>query len=181
MTPRMRKFCEAYLRLFNGRQAAIEAGYSESSAAQRASELIRHPEVAAEIASRRLSKEMGAECTYRNMRKLTDFALQGLRDMGDNVTVQERCQLTESARKCLDTLARIEGLHVDRLDVSGKVDVTHNLADLARRAREYRANLDRAESEPILLEHNPPQVIETPAADLTPIPTRQEQEPGQST
>jgi phage terminase small subunit len=180
----MRKFADAYMRLFNQRQAAIEAGCPERSAHVAGSRWVRHPEVQAYISSRKLAKDMAAECTYGNMRKLADYALRELSNLDDNVSRQDRNATIETARRCLDTLARIEGLQIQKMDVSGKVEVTHNLADLARKARDYRARIERAGEEPILLEHNPAETVEkvTPIDIVADAPkaTRQEQEPGQS-
>lgn len=49
LTPRMRIFVERYLVHLNGSQAAIEAGYSHSTATTKCSALMRQPNVAAAI------------------------------------------------------------------------------------------------------------------------------------
>ena len=46
---RRRRFCEEYVKDYNGAQAAIRAGYSATSARQRASELLKTPEVASTV------------------------------------------------------------------------------------------------------------------------------------
>ena len=45
MTPRKRRFIEAYARLGNGKQAAIAAGYAPAAATAIASRLLRHADV----------------------------------------------------------------------------------------------------------------------------------------
>ena len=47
LTPRERKFCEAYLRTGRKEQSAIEAGYSEKSARTQACRLLKKDEVIA--------------------------------------------------------------------------------------------------------------------------------------
>lgn len=53
MTEKQAAFVESYLIDFNGKRAAIAAGYSSATAEQAASRLLRHVEVAAEIERRR--------------------------------------------------------------------------------------------------------------------------------
>lgn len=47
LTKKKKTFVEEYLKDYNGTAAAIRAGYSEKSAAQQASRLLREPEVLA--------------------------------------------------------------------------------------------------------------------------------------
>lgn len=49
LTPRERRFCEAYLRTGKKAQSAIEAGYSEKSAAAQASRLLKRENILAYI------------------------------------------------------------------------------------------------------------------------------------
>ncbi|WP_434619229.1 terminase small subunit [Azospirillum sp. B2RO_4] len=53
LTPKQRRFVEAYLLDPNGKQAAIAAGYSEKNAAVEASRLLTHAKVVAELERRR--------------------------------------------------------------------------------------------------------------------------------
>lgn len=52
LTGRQKKFANAYLACWNGTKAAITAGYSESSAAQIASENLKKPNIQAYIRAR---------------------------------------------------------------------------------------------------------------------------------
>ena len=52
ISPKRRKFLEAYLISFNAQAAAIEAGYSKASAHQRGSLLLREPEIRQELNKR---------------------------------------------------------------------------------------------------------------------------------
>ena len=47
MNPRQKRFVEEYLRLGNGKEAAVAAGYSPKGAEQQASRLLAMPEVQA--------------------------------------------------------------------------------------------------------------------------------------
>lgn len=49
LTVKQRKFCELYLELGNGTQAAVGAGYMEANAAQTASEILNYPHIQAYI------------------------------------------------------------------------------------------------------------------------------------
>lgn len=49
LTPKMKRFCQEYVVDYNGKQAAIRAGYSENSAASIASENLTKPNVLAEV------------------------------------------------------------------------------------------------------------------------------------
>lgn len=49
LSPRQEKFCKYYIKLNNGEQAAIKAGYSKKTAAVIASENLRKPNVAKRI------------------------------------------------------------------------------------------------------------------------------------
>ena len=49
LTPRQKKFCQYYVELGNGKQAAIKAGYKEKTAAYMASQNLNKNNVMAEI------------------------------------------------------------------------------------------------------------------------------------
>jgi phage terminase small subunit len=75
-TGKQRKFIDEYLQCLNATQAAIRAGYAESSAYQRGYELVNDSEISAEI-ERRFQSALGAdEVLYR-------LAAQARGDMGD--------------------------------------------------------------------------------------------------
>src|SRR5437868_1419916 len=57
LTLKQQLFCDWYLKLANGTQAAIKAGYSEDTAYSIASENLRKPEISAYITKRKRELE----------------------------------------------------------------------------------------------------------------------------
>lgn len=51
MTPRQRKFCDAYIKTGNATQSYIEAGYSKKGAGQSAEKLLKNTEIKSYIES----------------------------------------------------------------------------------------------------------------------------------
>jgi len=84
MTPRQRAFVREYLKDFNGKQAAIRAGYAAHSAEVTASKLLRVPKVAAAVAKGGARAADKAEVTV-------DWIVQGLQEVAD-------CDVTAVAR-----------------------------------------------------------------------------------
>lgn len=74
MTDKQRKFCVEYVRCRNASKAALEAGFSKSYAKARAHELLRIPEIEAEV--EKLEGEY-----YRQTFK--ELALKGLHAIGE--------------------------------------------------------------------------------------------------
>jgi len=81
LTQRQRFFIDAYLLCGNGTHAAIQAGYSDRSARSYASELIRKPEVVAELARRRAEVRRGANGIA--IRMAEDMAAMAFASMDD--------------------------------------------------------------------------------------------------
>jgi phage terminase small subunit len=138
MTPRQRRFVDEYIIDLNGRQAAIRAGYAVPSAVMRASEFLRHPEIAAAIETAMATRSRRTGITPA--RVLEEYAriafadARLLREWGpDGVAVKDGAALSEAAsalisaieaprsgggvriavhdkNKALATLARILGL-----------------------------------------------------------------------
>ncbi|GGD30856.1 terminase small subunit [Aureimonas glaciei] len=79
LTPKQRRFVDAYLLDPNGTQAAIAAGYSPKSAAVEASRLLNNAKVAAELSGRRKVLEMKTGITPE--RVLSELAKLGFSDI----------------------------------------------------------------------------------------------------
>ncbi len=84
LTPRQRRFVDAYLRDPNATRAAIKAGYSESGAAVEGSRLLRNPKVAPLIAKAESRAAQNAEISATEiLRELKRIGLADLRQAFD--------------------------------------------------------------------------------------------------
>lgn len=115
------QFAQEYVVDFNGKQAAIRAGYSERSAEVTACKMLRTAKVRSEI-ERLLADDVGRrnEIRERNINELlplayTDAAVEVKRDKDGNVIeVSFRDKL-----RAIELLGKMHGLFTDKVDVSG--------------------------------------------------------------
>ena len=115
------QFAQEYVIDFNGKQAAIRAGYSERSAEVTACKMLRTAKVRSEI-ERLLADDVGRrnEIRERNINELlplayTDAAVEVKRDKDGNVIeVSFRDKL-----RAIELLGKMHGLFTDKVDVSG--------------------------------------------------------------
>ena len=107
MTPKQRRFIEEYLKDLNATQAAIRAGYAESSAYQRGHELVRNSEDKAEIERIMSEQRMKPE---------------------DIVTLYERMVMGEIPTKTVEYPSKVYGKPVFRHEY----DVKGALQDLGK-------------------------------------------------
>jgi phage terminase small subunit len=139
LTERKRRFAVAFMRLGNATRAAVEAGYSEKRANVTGYELVRDRYVLEYIEANRIRREVHGDVTYGNLINLTNAALANVRDAltpGAGVEWQDKARSIEAARRCLETLAKVEGLMVERVEIDQRV--THTLQDLVQKAREWK-------------------------------------------
>lgn len=120
MNPKHRAFAEAYLSNGgNALQAALTAGYSESTAKSRSYELLRDERVTAYIASRR--KELAAQAVTpeRVLLELADIGF-GQRDFPayDMYGTEHQRKPSMTARlKALELMGKNLGMYTDKLNV----------------------------------------------------------------
>jgi len=143
LTDRQRRFVEHYATSFNGREAAIKAGYSQRTATEIASENLTKPHIRAEIArlGQRTADELGITRGYVLSRLATvvERAIEGIPKFtskgeplldaeGHQVMVQD----SAGANRALELLMKHRGELVDRsaLEASGGVSVTINAVDI---------------------------------------------------
>jgi phage terminase small subunit len=115
------QFAQEYVVDFNGKQAAIRAGYSAKSAEVTACKMLRTAKVRSEI-ERLLADDVGRrnEIRERNINELlplayTDAAVEVKRDKDGNVIeVSFRDKL-----RAIELLGKMHGLFTDKIDVSG--------------------------------------------------------------
>lgn len=115
------QFAQEYIIDFNGKQAAIRAGYAPKSAEVTACKMLRTAKVRSEI-ERLLADDVGRrnEIRERNINELmplayTDAAVEVKRDKDGNVIeVSFRDKL-----RAIELLGKMHGLFTDKIDVSG--------------------------------------------------------------
>lgn len=137
LTEKQRRFAEAYIRLANKTHAAIEAGYSARSAAVQGCILVKNPKVVAYLESKRVDKSVHADVTYKNLVALGNIAIEELSTARRNGTLPEdKVKLMEVARRCLETVGKVEGLFIERHQING--EIKFSLQQIAQKAGEYR-------------------------------------------
>ena len=90
ITPKQQNFCQQYVVDFNGRQAAIRAGYSASSAKETAYQLLQKPTVEAFV--KELSDRIAESCfvsSVRVVQKITEIAFDDEQRTGDQLKALE--------------------------------------------------------------------------------------------
>jgi phage terminase small subunit len=107
MNKRQRLFVNEYLVDFNATQAAIRAGYSERTAGQGGHELLKNPEVKAEID--RLYKE-----AIGPKEKIVKDVLDTLNE------IRERGEKDSDRVAASKVLAQHAGMLTDKVELSGK-------------------------------------------------------------
>lgn len=80
-TPKQQRFCEEYLLDLNATQAAIRAGYSKDTAGQIGHELLKKPEIEAEI--ERLQEKRSGKLGIKAEDVLRETYLMAMSDIGE--------------------------------------------------------------------------------------------------
>ncbi len=110
MPPRREQFCREYVIDFNGKQAAIRAGYSELAATEQGSRLLRSVHVRSRIDELLDGVTERSKLTAESV--LADIALIKYSCMESNPPV---------ALKAAELEAKYLGLLTDRLDINANV------------------------------------------------------------
>lgn len=122
LTPKQMRFVDEWLIDFNGKQAAIRAGYSARTAEATAARLLRNVKVQAEISRRQKDLQRRTEVTQE--RVIMELARVAFADATDYVQVETRTvekddgtevsyqtvTLTETAELSADQRAAIAGI-----------------------------------------------------------------------
>ena len=122
LTPKQMRFVDEWLIDFNGKQAAIRAGYSAKTAEVTAAKLLRNVKVQAEIARRQ--KDLQRRTEVSQERVVKELARVAFADATDYVQVETRTvekndgtelsyqtvTLTETAELSADQRAEIAGI-----------------------------------------------------------------------
>ena len=168
LNARQEAFCQSYARSASATQAAKDAGYSEKTAHAQGSRLLKHVDVAARIETIRKDRfralHMDADETLALLARQARFSLKGLIKVEggapvvdlENATQDQLDALAEASLSetgvlkikgpnvlaALTTLAKIQGLMKDQVEVS----YTESAADIMMAAME-RLRRARAERE----------------------------------
>jgi phage terminase small subunit len=139
LTNKRRAFIDEYLRTFNATAAAVAAGYSEKTAYSIGSEILRIPEVAAEIEGRLSERTMSvnealARLTEQGRGVYTDYIdaqghvdIAGLKAAGLSHLIKGTKETKYGvvvefydAQAAIDKILRAQGAYVDRHEFTGK-------------------------------------------------------------
>ena len=102
LTPRQRRFAEEYVVDFNGRQAAIRAGYSKASASSVASKYTSRPDIQAAI--RELLEEPRNQQVLAHLKAMAFSNIKDYLEIeGDNVKFIDPSLLTPEKTAALKT------------------------------------------------------------------------------
>jgi phage terminase small subunit len=138
LTRKQRAFVEAYLRCWNGTEAALEAGYSEKSARAIASENLTKPDILSVIEARLTEFHMSAD---EVLMRLTSIARGNL---GDFLTIESygaKVDLTKAQEAA--KLNLIKKLKVTKQGV--EIELHDPLRALELLGKHYQLFADRLE------------------------------------
>jgi phage terminase small subunit len=107
MTPKQEMFVKEYLIDLNATQAAVRAGYSEKSAMEIGYQLLRKTSVQEAI-------QKAVDERAKNVEITTEWILQGIRDIADNLDEQTKDRL-----KAYELLGKYLKMFTDKQEVSG--------------------------------------------------------------
>lgn len=131
MTPKQEKFCEEYVKDFNGTQAAIRAGYSPKTAEATASRLLRNVKVQNRIQEIRQKAFNETIATAEEVEEMLSKAMRG--ELEEEVVVVEsslgistakkvRKQISAKDRiKAAELMGKRHQLFTDKLQVTGEL------------------------------------------------------------
>lgn len=91
LTPKILMFCKEYIIDLNGKQSAIRAGYSEKTAEQQASRLLRNVKVKIEIQKLMGKREKRTEIT-------ADYVLGNIKEIGERCMQRSRVMVRDGKK-----------------------------------------------------------------------------------
>lgn len=129
LTEKQRRFAEKYLELGNATQAAIEAGYSERTAAEIGSENLRKPQILAyyrELRSQVEEKVVADASWIRG--KLVELVDAGLAEQEiekDGIVIGRRRENLGAAARGLELLGKFSDVQAfrDQIEVTRRVRI----------------------------------------------------------
>lgn len=112
ITPKQQRFAEEYLIDLNASQAAIRAGYSEATAPEQASRLLKNANVRAMIDERMAERSERTAIT-------ADYVLEGIKAVTERCAAQGEEFNPPSALKGYELLGKHLKLFTDKVAVEG--------------------------------------------------------------
>jgi len=154
-TPRQEKFIEEYIAKGNAAEAARNAGYSVKTADRIGHALLKNIEIADEIARRRAELRKTSITPERIIREYLRLLNVDMKDIAawgpdgvkarpsDTLTEEQTAAISEIAetqsgikiklhdkKGILDSLARIAGMFVDKVEHTGSISIEQALKEL---------------------------------------------------
>lgn len=111
MTDKQQRFCDEYLLCLNATEAAIHAGYSESTAAQTASRLLKNKAIKKYIDERQKETQENIEISQADV-------IKQLSDIGFAKIDLKKIRATDKI-KAIELIVKILGLDKDKKDGNG--------------------------------------------------------------
>lgn len=115
ITKRQKSFADEYLKDYNGKQAAIRAGYSEKTAENQASRMLRLVKVAEYLGKRQIEKEKKIGITI-------EAIIDELREVGFGVVDGEKLKMNDKI-KALELLGKHLGMFSEGKDKETEVNI----------------------------------------------------------
>ena len=123
LTIKQKRFCDYYISLGNGAQAAIKAGYSKKTARQVANEILTKPYIQDYITIQNSKLEAKRFATLEEVQAFWSNVLR--KEEEDDITLKDRLKASEF-------IAKTKGAFIDKVEHSGQVSpvtITLNIPD----------------------------------------------------
>ncbi len=111
MTDKQQKFCDEYLLCLNATEAAVHAGYSENTAAQTASRLLKNKAIKKYIDERQKETQESIEISQADV-------IRQLSNIGFAKIDLKKIRATDKI-KAIELIVKILGLDKDKKDGNG--------------------------------------------------------------
>lgn len=147
LTPMWAKFAFYYAQTGVGTEAARLAGYSHKRAHVTAAELLRKPKVQNAIRARDIKRDVHVQQTYRDLIELQERAMELVEETfkaNPVGFVDEKVKVLAAARSVLETVAKAEGLMIDRVAIDQNVTLTLQALVQKIRSEEPRLTIETA-------------------------------------
>jgi phage terminase small subunit len=110
ITDRQKKFCQEYMKDFNGTQAAIRAGYSKKTANEQAARLLTNVNLQKYLSTlKEKAADKNEELTERIKDELIKIGFSDIRGYLDSGnTVKDISQLSPSLTTCVESIKKTE-------------------------------------------------------------------------
>ena len=125
ITKKQKSFADEYLKDYNGKQAAIRAGYSEKSAETQASRMLSYAKVAEYLGKRQIEKEKKIGITI-------EAIIEELREVGFGVVDGEKLKMNDKI-KALELLGKHLGMFSENKDKETEVNIMVQVVTVGNR------------------------------------------------